>query len=155
MDHVCSVPALAMPGFDTCMYAACSRGQAARWTTGEQVNEPRLICGDTGTEPGSLDSLDQYGLMEHGVHTRSLGACWQQSVQQPASMLLSSCVHVPYGGRQRRPAQRNNLMPTPAALSTTWRLIILLESVLHSSHLPLADPFCLSSSDLASKRRTR
>lgn len=61
-----------MLGFDMRHAAG---GQAARWTTGERVNEQRLACGDTGSEPGSLDSLGGYG------HSRSLGACWQQSVQ--------------------------------------------------------------------------
>lgn len=57
--HACSVPALTMLGFDMRHAAG---GQAARWwTIGEQVNEQRLVCGDTGTEPGSLDSPGGYG----------------------------------------------------------------------------------------------
>lgn len=143
-----------MLGFD--MRHAAGGRQRGGGRLGEQVNEQRLVCGDTGTEPGSLDSPDEYGARSTYTLPWNLLAAKRTVQYSSRCRCFSPAVHVRYGGRQQRPAQRNNLMPTtPAALSTTWRLIILLEPALHSSHLPLAGPFCLSSSDLATKRRTR
>lgn len=82
-----------MLGFD--MRHAAGGRQRGGGRLGEQVNEQRLVCGDTGTEPGSLDSPDEYGARSTYTLPWNLLAAKRTvlycTVQQPASMLLSSC----------------------------------------------------------------